>query len=413
VKKKNIVMNVDYFDELGLHDEPMGPKQVEALVKECAERGVDTIFWRAAGIGIAGYPSKVLASPEKTAKTAYSLVAARAKDTPYAGLGKPREDADRLLRASLTCMDPLSVARDACHRHGLKFFVWLDPFDEMCSYFVFEHPECQILGRDGKSSWPGMRSYCIKEAVENQLAVVDEVLAYHPDGLYLSTSCHSRHLQFPEPDDFFGFEKPVVESYKKRVGRGIDEGTFDADAWNDIKGDGFTEFLRQTSLRSKKTGAKLAVATQFGKHTVFASPYFSTHIPYRFTTQWKRWIDEGIADILVLGDYEWTWDPGPVWEAKGISVQKGRYAADELTPEYVKYVNGRAECLLFSSWLSAYAQHHKGASAADLEGAMRMRSATIKATGADGICLHEAHTFEHYKGFDTVSEMRRSLDAVK
>ena len=43
---------------------------------------------------------------------------------------------------------------------------------------------------------------------------------------------------------------------------------------------------------------------------------------------------------------------------------------------------------------------------------MRMRARTVLETGADGICLHEAHTFEYYKGFDTVSEMRHTFDAA-
>ncbi|MEA5044944.1 MAG: hypothetical protein VB075_10310 [Petrimonas sp.] len=39
-----------------------------------------------------------------------------------------------------------------------------------------------------------------------------------------------------------------------------------------------------------------------------------------------------------------------------------------------------------------------------------MRTKTIIETGVDGICLHEAHTFEYYDGFNTVIEMRNTLD---
>jgi len=156
----------------------------------------------------------------------------------------------------------------------------------------------------------------------------------------------------------------------------------------------------------------LAVGTQFGPYTELTSPVFSTSVKYRFETQWKRWVDEGIADALILGDYEWTWDRVPPWEAKGIHPPAGRQVSDVLAPEYVAYVAGRAKLLFFSSWLSAYAQHHQGASAGNLEDAMRMRARTVLETGADGICLHEAHTFEYYKGFDTVSEMRHTFDAA-
>jgi hypothetical protein len=96
---------------------------------------------------------------------------------------------------------------------------------------------------------------------------------------------------------------------------------------------------------------------------------------------------------------------------------------DSMGPEDVEELVGRCReagvdavfwravgLLFFSSWLSAYAQHHQGASAGTLDEAMRMRARTILETGADGICLHEAHTFEYYHAFDTVRDMRRTLD---
>ena len=46
MKKKNIVMNVDYFDELGLHGEPMGPKQVDAPLRiavRCKDNTVNVL----------------------------------------------------------------------------------------------------------------------------------------------------------------------------------------------------------------------------------------------------------------------------------------------------------------------------------------------------------------------------------
>ena len=88
----------------------------------------------------------------------------------------------------------------------------------------------------------------------------------------------------------------------------------------------------------------------------------------------------------------------------------GNEPVDVFAPEYVDYAKGRVELLFFSSWLSAYAQHHKGASAADLPGAMKLRTDTVLKSGADGMLLHEAHTFEYYKGFGTIREMRRRFD---
>lgn len=413
MSKKSIIMNVDYFDELSLHEEGMGPDQVEALVSQCAQMGVDTIVWRAHGLGTAGYPSRILATSEQTAKADRSLSMARAtpqEQEAYAQQKKSPSTKPNKLAQSLKKMDPLAVARDASRRHGLKYFIWLDFIDERNNRFLLEHPECLVTGRDGKTVWPGLRSYANAAAVENQLAVVDELVAYKPDGLYLSTSCHTRHLNFPEPEDFFGFEPEIAEAYQRRTGRAITQEPLDHAAWNAVKGDGFTEFFRQVKDRLRPIDGRLMIGTQYGPQTILTTPFFSTHVPYRFETQWKRWIDEGIADILVLGDYEWPWDRVPIWQAKEITPPEGKQVADILTRDYVDYAAGRAECVIFSSWLSAYAQHHQGASAGNLEDAMRMRSRTVLETQADGIVLHEAHTFEYYNGFDTVGEMRKTLD---
>lgn len=414
MKRHHIVMNVDFFDEIGLHGDSMGPEDVEELVGRCREAGVDAVFWRAAGLGVAGYPSRLLATNAWLAQADRAAVlartpGARTRRPPQSGRFRTRSPLD----ATLARMDPVAVAREACRKAGLGFHVWLDLFDEQNGRFLIEHPECQVTGRDGVTRWPGLRSYANAAAVAERLAVIDELAAYEPDGFYFSTSCHSRHLEFPEPDDAFGFEPEVAEAYRRETGRDLASLATPEEAavWHRIKGDAFTEFLRRAKALLRPAGMRLAVGTQFGAHTELACPYMSSSVKYRFETQWKRWIDEGIADALILGDYEWPWDRVPTWEPKGFQPPPGRQVADVLTPEYVAYAAGRVGLLLFSSWLSAYAQHHQGASAGTLDEAMRMRARTILETGADGICLHEAHTFEYYQGFDSIGEMRRTLDA--
>ena len=417
MKRKTLVMNVDFFDEIGLHGDSMGPEDVVELIRQCKQTGVDAVFWRAAGLGVAGYPSKYHATGEWLAHADRSLVLSRTPEAKTNG-GKPPQSEryykESPLDRTLARMDPIATARAAYREAGIGFHIWLDVFDEQNGRFLIEHPECQVTGRDGATRWPGLRSYANAAAVEERLAVIDELAAYRPDGFYFSTSCHSRHLAFPEPSDFFGFEPEVAETYRRETGRALKDVAAPRDiaTWHRIKGDCFTEFLRRAKDRLRSDGMTLAVGTQFGPYTELTSPVFSTSVKYRFETQWKRWVDEGIADALILGDYEWTWDRVPPWEAKGIHPPAGRQVSDVLAPEYVAYVAGRAKLLFFSSWLSAYAQHHQGASAGNLEDAMRMRARTVLETGADGICLHEAHTFEYYKGFDTVSEMRHTFDAA-
>lgn len=422
--RKTIVMNVDYFDEVCIRKDPFAPEDVNELVSRCAKAGVDTICWRAIGLGVAGYPSRFLQNPQTLEDSDMSSFAPRMadmKDDPQAKPGKhfvlevTRKSGYRQsiggwgkrIAASLATMDPIAQARDACRRQGLQFYIWHDFLDERHNVSLARHPEWLVTGRDQSTRFPGLRAYGNPDAMADQLQVISELLAYKPDGLYLSTSCHNRHLQFSEPDDFFGFEAPVAAEYKRRVGRDICDQPLDTAVWNDIKGGFFTPFFRAVKTIVRPTGAKLAIGTQIGNETILTSPVFSTHIPYRFATQWKIWIDQGIADILVLGDYEWPWDTHPIWDARNMNWPAGSYAADREHARYADYAAGRAQLFWFSSWLSAYAQKHKGASSDSLAGAMQMRARTLLATGADGICLHEAMTFENEPdGFPTIADMR-------
>ncbi len=423
---KTIVMNVDYFDEICIRSEPFGPPDVEELVRRCAEAGVDTICWRAIGLGVAGYPSRFLLPPAEVGDSDMSLLMPRLADKDRdpeehrpghtfvldvsSGGGYRQGIArwGRRIDESLRLMDPLAESRDACRRHGIRWFIWHDYLDERHNRSLAAHPEWLVIGRDGVTRFPGLRSYAVAEAVADQMRVIDELLAYKPDGLYLSTSCHNRHLNFPEPDDFFGFEQPVVDAYRGKYGIDIRSEPFDADAWHQVKGNFITDFLKRVKQHAESSGTSLAVGTPLGEHTILTAPVFSTHIPYRFVNQWQRWVDEHIADILILGDYEWPWDANiPIWHAKQMNWPSGTYAADHEWKPYVEYAGGRAELYWFSSWLSAYAAKHQGASADSLAGAMQMRADTLAATPVDGICLHEAMTFEQEPdGFETIARMR-------
>lgn len=431
--EKTIVMNVDYFDELCIREQPFGPADVDELVRRCAEAGVDTIYWRAIGLGVAGYPSRYLMNPGDLATSDMSLMMPRMAqkdrdpdvrpggdvvlDVTNAGgyrKGMAGWGRDRILE-SLRRMDPLAESRDACRRHGVRWFIWHDYLDERHNLSLLQHPEWLVTGRDGQTRFPGLRSYAVPAAVDDQMRVVDELLAYRPDGMYFSTSCHNRHLNFPEPEDFFGFEEPVVQACRKALGVDIRTEAFDHQVWHDIKGEFITDFFRRVKQHADPLGVKLAIGTQLGSQTILTAPAFSTHIPYRFTTHWRDWVDEGIADTLILGDYEWPWDNNiPIWHAKNMSWPEGTHAADHEFKPYAEYVRGRARLFWFSSWLSAYAAKHAGASADSLAGAMELRTRTLLNTPADGICLHEAMTFEREAdGFDTIRRMREQFNRMQ
>ena len=383
VRKRKICLTVDFFDELGLHKGGMKPEHVRELVRTARKAGVDRIVWRVAGLGVAGYHTKRLSTLEWLATADRSMLRSRTKG------GVPQNDRynpDSPLAVALRNMDPPAEAVKACRAEGLECYLWVDMFDEQNGRWLIENPSALVKSKAGKP-WPGVRDYGNGLAKWAKIDDIAELFRYKADGIYLSMGCHARHLEIDEPDGDFG--------------------TLGAGALN--------MFLRDLSERVRKESMKLMVGAPFGKTIDFAVPYMSDHVKYRVEIDWKKWIDEGWVDSLVLGDYEWTWDAVPNWKAKGLDLAKlapGNEPADVFGPEYADYAKGRVELIFFSSWLSAYAQHHKGASAANLSGAMKMRTDTVLRTGTDGMLLHEAHTFEKYRGFDTIKTMRRRFDSA-
>ena len=124
---KRLFLNVDYHDLVlcasrdgeGFYDE----KRIEGLMKDCAENGIDTVFWRTSIGGKVGYPSKVM--------------------TVYDGEFRPY--VSRALVKILERFDPLEVATSSAHQYGLKIFAWVTPFDryllEKQDQFFLEHPQ--------------------------------------------------------------------------------------------------------------------------------------------------------------------------------------------------------------------------------------------------------------------------------
>lgn len=374
--RRGIYMTVDFFDELSLHGDAMRPDDIRDLVRKCKSAGVDGITWRTAGLGVAGYPSKRLTDLAWLATADRSVISERTQG----GIPQSeRYNQDSPLAKTLRIMDPIAEAVRACNEEGVDIYLWVDVFDEQNGRFLIEHPECQIKSSAGKY-WPGVRDYSNPIALEAKIDDIRELLAYAPDGLYLSTSCHSRHLSFPEADYDFGA----------------------------LPAEAYTDFIRR--VREAAGDAKLMVGTPFGNTIDFTSPYMSDHVKYQVELDWRRWIDENLVDTLALGDYEWTWDGVPNWRAKGIDTSKcvpGHEPADIFGYEYAQYSRGRVNLIFFSSWLSAYAQHHQGASSPDLPDAIRLRAETVERTGANGLLLHEAHTFEYYDGLPIVADLRR------
>ncbi len=236
----------------------------------------------------------------------------------------------------------------------------------------------------------GVTSYAWPESRAFRLAQARELLAWGADGIHCSTSSHCRHMPNKHEHDFYGFEQPIVDAYRKK--HGVDIRTtddFDKQAWHDLKGQAMVQLYRELAELCHGQGKELWIGLQLGQYTQFsADPHFSDNVVMRYSNHWKTLVDEGIADAFILGDYEAMSAPGQAyWSAKKDIVRipgEDLYAWAART--YQPRCQGKTKLYLFTEWLPGDIRQ--------LETRMQFFADRTLSNHFDGIDVHEAASFE-------------------
>ncbi|MEF2245149.1 MULTISPECIES: hypothetical protein [unclassified Paenibacillus] len=281
----NVILNMDYYDNVVSSDVPYDEPLIEEFMQKCKENGVEIIHWRLSICGKLFYPSKV-----------------RAEDVFQEG---PSNVDSSKVRNILEKFDPLEVATRMAHKYGLKVYAWITLMDEyymrkgdtvgLESQFVVKHPEYTWISRDGKHHMLGAICYDYPEVVEHRLKEIEEVLSYDIDGLYLCTRSHAKHSLPVLEEDFYGFNEPWVRKYKERFGVDILTKDFDSDALSAIRGESFTDFLALVKARTEAKGIPLIVGLRKGKHEAMNMyPYAKIHY------NWRHWVENNLVDEVSM-----------------------------------------------------------------------------------------------------------------
>lgn len=125
------------------------------------------------------------------------------------------------------------------------------------------------------------------------LAWVKQMLDAGVDGVNLRISAHGTLSDEP---DMYGWNPPVIAAYRQRYG----EGPIDPVKIATIRGDFYSEFVREASQTVRSRGKKLHVhlhAEAFRHALVFGQ---QNGIPGGIDFQWKRWLREGWVDEVYL-----------------------------------------------------------------------------------------------------------------
>ena len=286
------ILNIDFYDVLNAAGQGQAP-------------GIE---------GHDHYPAALLEDLiVKAAAAGYAAVNMRVDYIGWVGIndspGRDKPLHHPLFMATLKAYDPLRVAIDTAHKHGIDCYAWLTPLDNcgrtmsddqrnnFQSTFSFENREYHLCSRNGLDH---IAILCFGyEAVQAyMLDHVKHVIAYRPDGLFFSDRTHA-NSGVVESKLEYGFNAPVVEAYQQRYGDDPrDRDAYDLAKFSEVQGSFYTDFLRAAAAMIHDAGLT-CLAKASWRHDGRISHRLGGLDRGFF--QWPLWVDEGMVDTLVVG----------------------------------------------------------------------------------------------------------------
>ena len=397
---KDVIIGIDSANQIYAGYEMgilYGEECLRRLVRRCAETGINTIYWRVSATGQVVYRSKV--------RTVIGEQPERIEGFRLAAV-------EHLV---LKQCDPPEVVVDEAHKQGMKIYGYVTLFDEYypgCeSAFEIAHPEYTWKHRLRDHHIRGLLSYAYPEVRAHRLAEVEELIAYGFDGIYLDTArthCGIQQivampLTGGDPYQEYGFNEPEVEAFKRRTG--VDPSfrnpadaplvRFDRHAWNRLRGEYLTQFIREVRAKTTAAGCRLAVGFYSDGDCYLSPAGRRGRVPMgMFHHDYQTWVEEDLVDAFVLiADHRRF--GAKDWNAHSHSQfararEKGKrvylWAATE----------GRIDELENAPGTLPVSVKHEPERFYD---ALGLGISACLDTSADGVYLYEAHAPEKHEGY--------------
>jgi hypothetical protein len=400
--RKTMILNIDFHDlvvanpipgsqYIGHPDGYYPADSLRQLIQRAADSGFRTIYFRIAVCGRAACRSKVKEAPDH-----------RPEWPP-----------------TLERYDPFEVAVKASHDAGVQCYAWITPFDDAGpklgtkkpgmsqSKFSFEHPEFQLQDRDGDDPLYGVYCFGHPEVRTYFLDHIRELLAYGPDGIFLSNRTHS-NMSLRQKER--GFNPPVIQRYTERFGHDPrNPAAYDLRKFSQIQGEFYTQFLREAAEVIHGAGKRCAAGVSWQRNGRIA-PRLGALDKCFF--EWQTWANDGIVDELVIGgDAATGLDPEhilPNYELK----------ADSANPDFFRGEFTPACTAQIQRWITLWPWYWKGKEEIATGGYNSFTAKTVRTmldklagTTLDGIVLHEALNLAQHNQWDMVRDFVQSQPA--
>ena len=287
---------------------------IDDLLRRCQKYGVDTVLWRVTMAGLVAHHSNIMERVQEYHGERSSALAAllRNFDPLRVAVAAARRCEVRLLAfitiADYYCIRPVVDLEQSfidtlkklsltLRQDGQPVAISVDPFFSARADYCW-------TSRDGRYHHKGVPSLAFPEVKARLLDHVREIVEYDADGIYLCTRTHSKDPGWygyaAEECDAFGYEEPIRAEYRKRYGVDIRHEDFDRDAWQRLKGEYLTDFLRAVKEAVGSHGQSLLFGIKPDRFSYLWAGTGMRSDFARLYKDWESWSQEEILDSLVL-----------------------------------------------------------------------------------------------------------------
>jgi uncharacterized lipoprotein YddW (UPF0748 family) len=276
-----------------------GVQQILDRAKEC---GWTRVYWRCFDSGKSMYASKLLEPFDQGEPVNYWV------DHGYTAI------IDRMKGIDYGSFDTFRAAVDYGHNIGLEVHAWLSINEDDHGYgwpsrFTREHPEYRWVRRDG-TAYRSQLSFAFPEVREYKLALLKEILAYEPDGIFFDWIRTGDVRDNPQTDRDgvanYGYETPNVLAFRRLYGLDPHDVPNADERWVSLRAHPPTVFMREAHRLVKRHDPELPISVMVQHPWSYRGGPDDT--PYADSRRGLlcdvgEWAREGLIDEAVAAGY--------------------------------------------------------------------------------------------------------------
>src|SRR5688500_405625 len=208
--------------------------------------------------------------------------------------------------------DSLAAAVEYGHKIGLQIHAWVTINEDdhgwgWPSEFTKKHPQFRWVRRDGRR-YRSQLSFAFEDVRRYKLGILEELLAYEIDGIFLDWIRTGDIRDNPQNDAAgvadYGYEAPNVKAFESKYGTHPKDVAADDERWARVRAEPQTMFMRAARELCRARKPKLPLAVMVGH------PWHYRGAVERIAGNLKgllldvaAWASEGLVDSGVAAGY--------------------------------------------------------------------------------------------------------------